>query len=64
MTTTATFALKSPDGAPLPAGATIIVDTGTPAGSTATRTRLHTANPSGVIIKSTGVANTIAVSGS
>lgn len=47
-----------------PTGATIIVDSTTPAGSTATRTRLQTANPSGVVIKSTGTANTLTASGS
>ena len=59
--------VELPIGATLtvdPTGATILVDTATPAGSTATRTRLHTANPSGVIIKSTATANTLAVSGS
>lgn len=59
--------VELPIGATLtvdPTGATILVDTATPAGSTTTRTRLHTANPSGVVIKSTATANTLAVSGS
>lgn len=59
--------VELPIGATLtidPTGAVILVDTTTPAGSTTTRTRAHTANTSGVIIKSTGTANTLAVSGS
>lgn len=59
--------VEMPIGATLtidPTGAVILVDTTTPAGSTTTRTRAHTANTSGVIIKSTGTANTLAVSGS
>lgn len=59
--------VEMPIGATLtidPTGAVILVDTTTPAGSTATRTRAHTANPSGVIIKSTGTANTLSASGS
>lgn len=46
-----------------PTGATQIQDTATPAGSTATRTRTHSNNPSGVVLKSTGVANVLSLSG-
>jgi hypothetical protein len=59
--------VEMPIGATLtidPTGAVILVDTTTPAGSTTTRTRAHTTNTSGVIIKSTGTANTLSVSGS
>jgi hypothetical protein len=59
--------VEMPIGATLaidPTGAVILVDSATPAGSTTTRTRAHTANTSGVIIKSTGTANTLSVSGS
>lgn len=47
-----------------PTGATQIQDTATPAGSTATRTRTHSNNPSGVVLKSTGTANVLSLSGS
>jgi len=58
--------IEIPVGATLsvdPTGTTTIQDTATPAGSASTRTRTQVNNPSGVILKSTGVANVLSLSG-
>lgn len=46
-----------------PTGSTAIQDSATPAGNTTTRTRSHSNNPSGVVLKSTATANTLSLSG-
>lgn len=47
-----------------PTGTVEFIDTATPAGSAATRTRTQANNPNGVVIQSTGVANKLTISGS
>lgn len=47
-----------------PTGSTAIQDSATPAGNTTTRTRTHSNNPSGVVLKSTATANVLSLSGS
>lgn len=47
-----------------PTGTVEFIDTTTPAGSAATRTRTQANNPNGVVIQSTGVANKLTISGS